>query len=77
MKLLKYYVQTSSSQEYKINGDYGNTVDIKAEPDKTLTQLSFIFKLLSNDNLIWKERSNPVCFVTWRTTFWFSADPWH
>jgi len=52
MKLLKYYVQTSSFQEYKINGDYGNTGDTKAETDRDLTQLSFIFKFLTNDNFI-------------------------
>lgn len=39
-------------QEYKINGDYGNTADRKAESDKNLTQLSFIFKLLTNDDFI-------------------------
>lgn len=76
MKLLKYYVQTSSSQEYKINGDYGNTADRKAESDKNLTQLSFIFKLLTNDDFIWKERSKPACFVPWRTTLLCSADRW-
>lgn len=76
MKLLKYYVQTSSSQEYKINGDYGNTVDIKAESDKNLTQLSFISKLLSFRIKLSLVRSEPACAVTWRAAFSFSADPW-
>lgn len=51
MKLLKY-VQTSSSQEYKINGEYGNTGDTKADSNKNLTQLSLRFELLTNDSFI-------------------------